>query len=222
MPVEVNWIFMNAPAISRQAIRDAEATKRRILDAATAEFAGHGYGGARVDQIAEAARTNKRMLYYYYGSKEALFLATLEAAYDHIRAAERELHLEELSPLEALEELVRFTWNYFVRHPEFMMLLNAENQHHAKHLKKSQRAHAMNSPVIETIGIILKRGETANIVRPGIDPVHLYVSIAGLCYFYLSNVYTLTVAFGRDLRSPAAMKERIDHVVDFVLAGVRA
>jgi len=213
---------MSAPAVSKQAIRDAEATKRRILDAATAEFASHGYGGARVDQIAEAARTNKRMLYYYYGSKEALFLATLEAAYDHIRAAERELHLEELSPLEALEELVRFTWNYFVRHPEFMMLLNAENQHRAKHLKRSQQVHTMNSPVIETIGVILRRGEKSKVVRPGIDPVQLYVSIAGLCYFYLSNVYTLSVAFGRELLSPVAMKERIDHVVDFVLAGVRA
>ena len=151
---------MNVPAVSKLAVRDAEATKRRILEAATAEFAGHGYGGARVDQIADAARTNKRMLYYYYGSKEALFLTTLEAAYDHIRAAERELHLEELSPLQALEELVRFTWNYFVHYPEFMMLLNAENQHRARHLKKSTRVHTMNSPVIETIGVILKRGES--------------------------------------------------------------
>jgi hypothetical protein len=103
-----------------------------------------------------------------------------------------------------------------------MMLLNAENQHRAKHLKKSMRVHTMNSPVIETIGVILKRGEKTKAIRPGIDPVQLYVSIAGLCYFYLSNVYTLSVAFGRELLSAPAMKERIDHVVDFVLAGVRA
>ncbi len=213
---------MTTSAISKQAIRDAEATKQRILEAATAEFASHGYGGARVDQIADAARTNKRMLYYYYGSKEDLFLATLEAAYDHIRAAERKLRLEELPPLEALEELVRFTWNYFVKHPEFMMLLNAENQHRARHLKKSSRVHTMNSPVIKTIGVILSQGVATKTVRPGIDPVQLYVSIAGLCYFYLSNVYTLSVAFGRELLSPLAQKERIDHVVDFVIAGVRA
>jgi len=109
-----------------------------------------------------------------------------------------------------------------VKHPEFMMLLNTENQHRAKHLKKSGQVHTMNSPVIETIGIILERGEKTGAVRPGIDPVQLYVSIAGLCYFYLSNVYTLSVAFGRELLSAPAMKERIDHVVDFVIAGVRA
>jgi AcrR family transcriptional regulator len=212
---------MDAAAIAKPIVRDAVATKRRILKAAKTEFARHGYGGARVDRIAKAARTNKRMLYYYYGGKEDLFLAALEAAYDGIRAAERKLELEELDPVAAIERLVRFTWDYFVQHPEFMMLLNAENQHRAKHLKKSRRAHAMNSPVIATIAVLLARGTATQVIRPGIDPVHLYVSIAGLCYFYLSNVYTLSVAFGRDLASPPMMRERINHVVDFVLAGVR-
>jgi AcrR family transcriptional regulator len=213
---------MDAVTVNRPVARDAEATRRRILKASRAEFARHGYAGGRIDRIAKAARSNKRMLYYYYGNKEALFLAALEAAYDDIRAAERELRLDELEPLPAIETLVRFTWDYFVKNPEFMMLLNAENLHHAKHLKKSRRAHTMNSPVIATIAVLLARGVAAGTVRAGIDPVQLYVSIAGLCYFYLSNVHTLSVAFGRDLRSPPVMKERVDHVVDFVLAGVRA
>jgi AcrR family transcriptional regulator len=213
---------MSTPVVSKPAVRNSEATKRRILDAATAEFSRHGYGGARVDRIADAARTNKRMLYYYHGSKEALFLASLEAAYDKIRAAERELHLEVLAPIQAIEELVRFTWDYFVRNPEFMMLLNTENQHRAKHLKKSQRVHTMNSPVIETIRGILVRGVSSGTVREGIDPVQLYISIAGLCYFYLSNVYTLSIAFDRELLSAAALEERVDHIVDLIVAGIRA
>jgi AcrR family transcriptional regulator len=212
---------MDAATITKPIVRDAEATKRRILKASKTEFARHGYGGARVDRIAKAARTNKRMLYYYYGSKEDLFLAALETAYDDIRAAERKLRLEELEPVQAIERLVRFTWDYFVQHPEFMMLLNAENQHQARHLKKSRRAHAMNSPVIATIAVLLARGGGAGKIRAGIDPIQLYVSIAGLCYFYLSNVHTLSVAFGRDLSSPHVMRERIDHVVDFVIAGIR-
>src|SRR5919112_6513729 len=131
-------------------IRDAEATRRRIMAAARAEFARSGFDGARMERIAEAARTNKRMLYYYFGNKEALFVATLEAAYDHIRAAEQRLRLDGLDPPEAIERLGRFTWDYFVAHPEFMMLLNTENLHGGRHLRKSRQVHAMNSPVIAT------------------------------------------------------------------------
>jgi AcrR family transcriptional regulator len=207
-------------AIPPRAVRDAEATKRRILKAARAEFARAGFDGARMERIAGAARTNKRMLYYYFGNKEALFVATLEGAYDHIRAAEQALHLGELDPVEAIRMLVRFTWDYFVAHPEFMLLLNTENLHRGKHLRQSKRVHAMNSPVIAMIAVLLDRGVAAGTIRPGIDPVQLYVSIAGLCYFYLSNRHTLSIVFERDLHSPAVMRERIDHVVEFVAAGI--
>ena len=205
----------------RAAIRDAEATKRRIMAAARTEFARAGFEGARMERIAGAARTNKRMLYYYFGNKEALFVATLEGAYDHIRAAEQDLHLDELDPPLALENLVRFTWGYFVQNPDFMLLLNTENLHQAKHLKQSGRVHALNSPVIAMIENLLTRGVARGLIRPGIDPVQLYVSIAGLCYFYLSNVHTLSVVFGRDLGSPAMMRERIDHVVELIRAGLK-
>jgi len=203
-------------------IRDAGATRARILEASLVEFARYGLGGARIERIAKAARTNKRMLYYYVGNKEALFLAALEAAYDEIRAAERALNLEALEPLAAIERLMRFTWDYFVKRREFLMLLNSENLHKARHLKQSTKIAAMNSPVIETIGHILQRGAAAGQIRPGIDPLQLYISIASLAYFYLSNASTLTVTFDRDLLAPAAMRERIDHVVDLLLNGVRA
>ena len=205
----------------RVAVRDAEATRRRILQAARAEFARHGLGGARIERIADAARTNKRMLYYYFGNKEGLFLAALEATYDDIRAAERKLNLEALAPLEAIERLARFTWDYFVSHPEFMMLLNSENLHRARHLKKSKQIHAMNSPLIATVAKILKRGEREGTVRPGVDALQLYISIAALAYFYLSNASTLSVTFGRDVLSKGEMRERIEHIVELVTAGVR-
>lgn len=203
-------------------VRDAEATKARILEASLVEFARYGLGGARIERIAKAARTNKRMLYYYVGNKEALFLAALEAAYDEIRAAERALNLEALEPLAAIERLMRFTWEYFVKRREFLMLLNSENLHGARHLKQSKNIAAMNSPVIATIGQILQRGVAAGQIRPGIDPLQLYISIASLAYFYLSNASTLTVTFDRDLLAPRAMRERIDHVIELLLNGVRA
>jgi AcrR family transcriptional regulator len=205
----------------RVAVRDAEATRRRILQAARAEFARHGLGGARIERIAEAARTNKRMLYYYFGNKEGLFLAALEATYDDIRAAERKLNLEALAPLEAIERLARFTWDYFVANPEFMMLLNSENLHKARHLKRSKQIHAMNSPLIATVGKILRRGEAEGTVRPGVDALQLYISIAALAYFYLSNAATLSVTFDRDVLSKAEMRERIEHIVELVTAGLR-
>jgi len=205
----------------RVAIRDAEATRRRILQAARSEFARVGLGGARIERIAEGARTNKRMLYYYFGNKEGLFLAALEATYDDIRAAERKLNMEALKPLEAIELLVRFTWDYFVAHPEFMMMLNSENLHKARHLKKSKQIHAMNSPLIATIGKILRRGEKEGTVRRGVDALQLYISIAALAYFYLSNASTLSVTFGRDVLSKPEMKRRIEHIVELVIAGLR-
>jgi len=149
------------------AVRDAGATKLRILAAARLEFADHGYMGARVDRIARTAQANKRLLYYYIGNKEALYLATLERAYADIRTAEQELRLEELGPLAAVERLVRFTWAYFNANPSFVALLNTENLHRARHLKKSLQIPDMNSAVVATVGRILKKGARLGVTRRG-------------------------------------------------------
>ena len=196
--------------------RDADASRARILAAATAEFARHGLSGARVDTIARRAKANKRMLYYYYGGKEALFLAVLEAAYARIRGEEQKLDLSAKPPVEGMRELVTFTWQHFLAHPEFISLLNTENLHRAKHLKRSTRIRSLHSPLVATISDLLARGTRAGVFRAGIDPVQLYVSIAALSYFYLSNAYTLSTIFGRDLCAPKAKDERIAHVVDLV------
>src|SRR5207244_13593147 len=129
--------------------RDADRTRAAILDAATTEFARHGLGGARVDSISASAGANKRMLYYYFGDKEGLFLAVLEAAYARIRNAEQQLSLVDMAPVESIRKLIRFTWNYFLEHPEFISLLNSENVHRASHLGRSRRARSLTPPLIE-------------------------------------------------------------------------
>jgi len=211
-----------APRVGRRPpARDAEATKQRILKASRAEFARCGYSGARVDRIARAARTNKRMLYYHVGNKDALYLEALEAAYADIRAAEQQLRLEEMEPLAAIERLVRFTWDYFLATPEFIALLNTENLHKARHIKRSRHIGNMNSPVVATVGRILEEGVRRALIRPGIYPLQLYISIAALCYFYLSNVHTLTAVFDGRLKGQPALDARVAHVVDLVLNGLR-
>lgn len=203
------------------AVRDPDRTRQRILDAATVEFARFGLGGARVDRVAARAGANKRMLYYYFGSKEDLFLAALEARYAHIRNAERSLDLEHLAPVAALERLVRFTWEYFLAHPEFLTFLNSENLHKGRHVRKSKRVPEMHSPLVQTLAEILERGAREGLFRKGIDPVQLYISIAGEGYFYLSNRYTLSRIFARDLMAPEALAERARHNVAMILKGVR-
>ncbi|MFO1316290.1 MAG: TetR/AcrR family transcriptional regulator [Burkholderiales bacterium] len=208
----------SAPAApAAKPARNAERTQAAILAAATQEFARHGLGGARVDRIAALAGTNKRMLYYYFGAKDALFLAVLEAAYAQIRGAEQRLDLTRREPAEGMRELVTFTWRHFLAHPEFISLLATENLHRAKHLKRSARIRSLHSPLVATISDLLERGRQAGTFRGDVDPVELYVSIAALSYFYLSNAYTLSTIFGRDLLAPKAKAARLAHVVDLVL-----
>ena len=200
--------------------RDAERSRESILDAARDEFAQHGLGGARMDRIAERAAVNKRLIYYYFGNKDELFLAVLEDAYARIRQAERALHLTELPPVDAVRTLTEFTWNYYLEHPEFLTLLNSENLHRAAHLERSQRVREMNSPLIATLGEILERGRIEGQFRGGVDPVQLYISIAGLAYFYLSNRHTLSAIFGRDLMAPKARAQRLSHMTEVILGYV--
>jgi len=201
--------------------RDPERTKARILAAATAEFARYGLGGARVDRIAARAGANKRMLYYYFRDKDHLFLAALEGRYADIRAAERALDLEHLEPRAALRRLVEFTWQYFLDHPEFLTLLNSENLHKGRHVRRSRRVPQMHSTLVETLRGILKRGERAGVFRAGVDPVQLYISIAGEGYFYLSNRYTLEQIFKRDLMSKSALAARARHNSEMILNALR-
>jgi AcrR family transcriptional regulator len=197
--------------------RDADRSQAGILEAALAEFAGHGLGGARVDRIAERAGVNKRLIYYYFGSKEDLFLAVLERAYESIRGEERRLEMGEVEPIEAIRRLIAFTWNYYLAHPEFLTLLASENLHRARHLKRSTKILSMHSPLVQTLADVLERGHKAGLFRAGVDPVQLYISIAGLAWFYLGNCHTLSTIFARDLLATKAKVERLSHMTDLVL-----
>jgi AcrR family transcriptional regulator len=201
-------------------LRDADRSQATILAAARDEFAEFGLGGARMDRIAERAGLNKRLIYYYFEDKEQLFRAVLEQAYLHIREEERKLKLLELKPADAIRRLVEFTWDYYLAHPEFLTLLNSANLHRARHLEESKRAREMNSPLIEMLAEILERGRKEGSFRGGVDPLQLYVSIAGLSYFYLSNSHTLSAIFGRDLLSAKAKNERLTHMCDVILGYV--
>jgi AcrR family transcriptional regulator len=200
--------------------RDADRSQQAILAAGRDEFHEHGLGGARVDRIAERAAVDKRLIYYYFKNKDQLFQAVLEDAYRSIREAEQGLHLKELPPPDALRALTAFTWNYYLEHPEFMTLLNSANLHRARHLEGSTRARSLNSPLIQTLGEVLERGRRDGVFRGGVDPMQLYISIAGLSYFYLGNRHTLSTIFGRNLMSPKARAERLSHICDVILGYV--
>jgi len=202
--------------------RDPDGARRRILAAARDEFARSGLDGARVDRIAAAAGINKAMLYYYFGDKEGLWLAVLEATYEHIRLAERTLELEALEPRAAIARLLQFTWQYYLDNPEFIQLLNTENLQRARHLRRSERVPEMHSPFVGLIADVLRRGEATGVFRPGVDPVQLYISVAALAYFYLSNSATLGAIFGRDLLAGSALAARLAHMQELVLAGIAA
>ena len=202
---------------TEERLRDADRSQSTILAAARDEFAEYGLGGARVDRIAERAGLNKRLIYYYFEDKEKLFQAVLEHAYRDIREQEMQLRLQDMDPATAVRRLIEFTWEYYLAHPEFMTLLNSANLHRARHLAESRRAKELNSPLIDTLAAVLERGRREGVFRGGVDPVQLYVSIAGLAYFYLSNSHTLSAIFGRDLLAPKARSERLSHMTDVIL-----
>ena len=203
------------------ASRDPERTQASILAAATAEFTAKGLNGARVDEIARRAGVNKRMIYHYFGDKEGLYLAALEAAYTNIRTAERGLRLSDKDPVEGMRELVLFTWNYFIEHPEFLSLLGTENLHRATYLKKSKKIRELHSPLIGMIADLLERGAKKGVFRRGVDPADLYISIAGLGWFYVSNRFTLSTIFARDFTARESLEARGRTIVDVVLAYLR-
>ena len=201
--------------------RDPAATREKLLTAARREFADSGLAGARVDEIAARAGVNKQLVYHYFGDKDALYLAVLEWVYEEIRAQERKLNLEGLPPQQAIKRLIEASFDHLAAHPDFIVLLNDENRGGARHVRGSRKLEAMHSPLVSMVSTILSEGVRAGVFRKGINPVHLYISIAGLSYFYFSNTPTLSAIFGKDLSSPTARRARRKHVVDLVMQSLR-
>ena len=196
---------------------DPERTRADILAVATHEFSEKGFAGARIDLIAEATRTSKRMIYYYFGSKDDLYLAVLEDAYSRIRKIESALRLEDLEPIEALRTLVGFTVDYERTNPDFIRLVMSENIQRGATLARSTTIQQRNTTAIDGVKAVYQRGVAAGVFRPGLDPVDLHMSISALSFFNVSNRHTFALIFQRDMDSPEAIAQRRANVVEMLL-----
>ena len=199
---------------------DPERTKADILTVATQEFAENGYSGGRVDDIAERTKTSKRMIYYYFGSKDGLYEAVLLEYYAKLRGAEAELHLEGQPPLQAIQRLIEFTYNWHITHADGVRLVMVENIHRARHLAALPSIEPVNSKVIQLVEGLLARGVEDGVVRDGVKALDLYLSIAALCYFSVSNRYTIKAIFGYDMGAPENFTARQSAIVDMVLRSI--
>lgn len=210
-----------AEAASTDRTRDRERTQTEILEVATREFADKGYAGARVDEIAAKTRTTKRMIYYYFGSKQGLYLAALERAYAVIRSLEQEVDVEHLDPVAAVRQLAELTFDHHESHPEFIRLVSIENIHGAEHLARSSILPSLAEPVLDALGRILERGWEAGVFRDDVDPLDVHMLISAFCVFRTANRHTFHAIFKRDLLDPGRREHYRtmlgDLVVDYLV-----
>lgn len=200
---------------------DPGRTKANILQVAEAEFGDKGLAGARIDEIAAATQTSKRMIYYYFGSKEGLYLAVLEESYRRVRDIEAELHLQDLEPEQALRRLVAFTFDHHLNHENYIRLVMSENINRGQFLARSPRIQDLNVPAIAAIQNLYQRGVRRGLFRPGLDPVDIHASISALSFFNVSNRHTFGLIFKLDMRSAAYIAHRRDNVVEMIVRFVR-
>jgi len=216
VPPQPPTLTKGQPAARRT--RDATRTRAEILEAATEEFARIGYSGARIDDIADRTRTTKRMIYYYFGSKQGLYLAVLERAYADIRAHEDALALDEYGPVEALCRLIAFTFDYDEAHPEFIRLVATENIHHAHHIARSRLIRELNGTIVTVLDRVLERGRHEGLFRRDVDPLDVHLMISAFCFFRVANQHTFGAIFGRDLLDPARRDHYRRMLSDMVVA----
>ena len=200
---------------------DAEASMADILRVATAEFADKGLSGARIDEIAAATRTSKRMIYYHFGGKEGLYLAVLEKSYQRIREIEAQLNLEDLPPEDALRKLVAFTFDYHQDNEDFIRLVMTENIHRGEFLAQSKTIQQLNATAIDAVRQVYDRGVKAKVFRQDIDATDLHMSISALCFFNVANRHTFSLIFKREVASPAELRARRDSIVEMIIRFVR-
>jgi TetR/AcrR family transcriptional regulator len=208
---------LNVAASPPKITRNPEASRARILDAARLEFVSHGLSGGRVDRIAKQSGVNKNLIYHYFGSKDALYLTVLERIYADLRTRQQDQDLRGLPPVEGMKRLVANTFDHFADTPDLIRLMSIENIHYAEHLKRSAVTKALYGGLLDTIRMLLKRGQDEGVFRANVDAVDLYLSISGLAYFFLSNQHTLSWLLDRDLAARRRVLKRRRHVVEMVL-----
>jgi len=212
---------MNAPrkrkASAPSRTNDPDKTKQDIIEVATREFAENGLSGARVDEIAARTRTSKRMIYYYFGSKEKLYVAVLEEAYTRMRRIESNLDIDHLPPLEAIAELAGFTFDYQTGHPDFIRLVMIENIHEGAHIKRSKNIQRLNVTAIDALRRIIARGQEEGVFRDNLDPIDLHMTISALSNFNIANRSTFSTIFKHDMASPRALSSRRAQVIDVIV-----
>lgn len=198
--------------------RDPVKSKQTILQAATGEFCQHGFSGARIETIAAKSRSNMRMIYHYFGNKEGLYLAVLEAAYARLRSREHALDLDRASPVDGMRTLIRFTFDFFAENQDVLALINSENTQKGRFLRKLPNVRAMTVPLVDSIGILLESGAQQKLFRRGIDAIQFYVSLVALSQLHILNRYTLSVIFDEDITDAEWLRKRRGHVEDVLLA----
>ena len=194
-----------------------EANRARIVQAAIDEFAARGFKGASMDAIAARTHTTRALINYYFGSKEKVYLAVLEHVYAEIRQAESLLDLDHLAPVTAIRRIVQFTFDYYLGHEGFVRLVVAENQAKGRHLKKSKAMRTLNRPIIDTLGRVIERGQSDGSFRSGVDPVDVHMMIAALGMFNVTNRYTFSVIFQRDMGAKGNVRRRRELVTEAIL-----
>ena len=209
------------PKARRQRVNDPEGTKRNIIEIATTEFASKGFSGARVDDIAARTKTSKRMIYYYFGGKEGLYIAVLETAYRNMRGVEGRLDLQDQAPEQALQALIAHTFDYQNAHPEFVRLVMNENVLNGTYVSRSKTIQRLNVPAIDALRDLLARGQRAGVFRKDVDPVDLHMTISALSFFNVANRPTFSTIFKRDMTSAKSLSARRAQVVDTVLRYVK-
>jgi len=209
-----------SPPVERR--RDAERTRAEILTEATAEFADRGYDGARVDEIAARTSTTKRMIYYYFGGKRQLYVASLESAYARIREAEQQVNVDHLEPADAIRRIAEVTFDHHEANPDFIRLVSIENIHRAEHIARLPELIRINTPAVLLLDRILARGRETGEFRDDIDAIDVHLMISAFCFFRVANQHTFGAIFGRDLLAP----DRRDHyrrmLSDMVVAHLTA
>jgi AcrR family transcriptional regulator len=206
-----------AKVLTASRTNDPARTMAGILDVATKEFAEKGLSGARIDEIAAATKTSKRMIYYYFGNKEGLYVAVLEESYRRMRAIESEQHLEDLAPEAALRRLVEFTFDHHQGNPDYIRLVMNENMERGVYLAQSKTIRELNVPAIESIRNLYNRGVAEGAFRPGLDPVDIHASISALTFFNVSNQHTFGLLFKHDGQTPEALAARQRNVVEMIV-----